>query len=161
MAPGSERHPPLASLSDDIDLMRRVPLLAGFGDEPLKLIAFSAEDREFDDGRVLFEAGDRADGGWIVASGQVNLTGPNGQVLETVGAAGLIGEIALIVETQRPARAVVVGRSRLILVRRALFRRVLSEFPDLAGRLARVVSKRIQDTASGLLPIADRLDAID
>jgi CRP-like cAMP-binding protein len=151
----------LASLADDIDLMRRVPLLAGFGDEPLKLIAFSAEDREFDDGRVLFEAGDRADGGWIVASGRVDLTAADGRVLETVGPGGLIGEIALIVETQRPARAVVVGRARAILVRRALFRRVLSEFPDLASQLARVVSKRIQDTAGGLKPVADRLDAID
>lgn len=151
----------MASLANDIDLLRRVPILSGFGDEPLKLIAFSAEDREVDDGRVLFEAGDRADGGWIVATGQVDLTTADGVVLESIGPGGLIGEIALITETQRPARAVAVGRSRLIMIRRALFRRVLSEFPELASQLARVVASRITQTAGNLTPIADRLDAID
>lgn len=141
--------------------MRRVPIFAGFGDEPLKLIAFSAEERDFENGRVLFEAGDRGDGGWLVASGRVDLLGPTGAILESVGPGGLIGEVALIVETQRPAKAVIVGRSRVILIRRALFRRVLSEFPDLAGRLAGMMASRIQVAAGGLTPIADRLDAIE
>ncbi len=61
------------ALDDDIALMARVPLFASLGDEPVRLLAFSAETRFLRAGDVLFKEGQAADSGYVVAAGRVTL----------------------------------------------------------------------------------------
>lgn len=155
----------MAKLDNDIETLRAVPLFAGFGSEELRLLAFSAEEKTLKDGEALFRAGDRADGGYVVASGRVDLTeerdslGP--RVVAALGPGSLIGEMALIVETQRPTGAVANQGTRVMLIRRAAFKRVLSEYPDIARRLHGVISGRIQTAAADLARVREALDALD
>lgn len=119
-----------------MELLRQVPLLSEFPDEQLRLLAFSAENVSYRDGEVLFSSGERADAGLVVASGAITLESDDGSVKPvTFGPGSLIGETALLVETRRPARAVASGASEVIRIRRALFKRMLQEFPDIARRL--------------------------
>lgn len=134
------------TLERDIHLLENVPFFDGIPAEPLKLIAFSADSREIEDGRFLFSAGDPAEGGFVVVEGRIDLvdegrTPP--KVLDRLGPGALIGELALIVETKRPATALAVGRARVLAVRRSLFRRMLDEYPEIAVTLRDRIAERL------------------
>ncbi len=151
------------SFARDMNLLRQVPLLADFPDDQLRLLAFSAENIQYRDGEILFTEGERADGGFIVASGEVMMEG-KGEKRETLGTFGpgtLIGEVALLVETRRPARAIAVGPTEVIRIRRALFKRMLQEFPDIAAALFQSHAARFQKTTRALSRVGNVLEQIE
>lgn len=150
------------SLARDMDLLRQVPLLSEFPDEQLRLLAFSAENVAYRDGEVLFSEGERADAGLVVASGAVLLETEDGAGRTmTAGPGSLIGETALLVETRRPARAVASGPTEVIRIRRALFKRMLQEFPDIARRLFDARAAEFRKTAGALQRVGTVLEQLD
>jgi len=153
------------SLAQDIAILQKVPMLSDFADEQLRLLAFSAESADFSDGQLLFDEGDRADGALLVADGEVALQKKRAKkTFEDVDVAGpgtLLGESALLVEAIRPCRAVAIGDVRVIRIRRALFKRMIMEFPELARRLFEVQAARFQTTASALAPIGERMAELE
>ncbi len=149
------------SLQDDINTLHRVPLFAGFADEQLRLLAFGAEDRDLSAETELFETGDRADAGFVVVSGEIEFRDSHDTVVGRAGPGALIGEIALMVETERTNKAVVVRPSRIIVIRRSLFRRMLQEFPDLALSVHRAFLSRLNQTTRGLEKVRATLLALD
>ncbi|WP_306030809.1 cyclic nucleotide-binding domain-containing protein [Stappia sp. MMSF_3263] len=151
------------SLARDMDLLRQVPLLSEFPDEQMRLLAFSAENVSYRDGEVLFISGERADAGLVIASGSVALEGDGEERadLGTYGPGSLIGETALLVETRRPARAVAVGPTEVIRIRRALFKRMLQEFPDIARRLFEARAAHFRATAGALARVGTVLEQIE
>lgn len=152
------------ALEQDIDLLRRVPLFAGLTDEPLRLIAFSAETRDFPDGAVIFREQEPADSAFLILSGSVELVRERGggrQVLSKFEAGELLGEIALITDTTRPAKAVAAGPVRVNVIRRSTFRRVLEEYPQVAVRLRDEFLTRLARLTPDLASLAQRFENID
>jgi CRP-like cAMP-binding protein len=144
------------TLESDIDILKKVGFFHEFQPDPLRLLAFSADSREYADRAVLFDEGDIADCGYIIISGRIDLTRTeDGQqrLLMSLGPSNLIGELSLIVDTTRNARAVSIGRSRVMLIRRSTFRRVLHEYPDIAA----ILHERIAERLGGLVPELDRI----
>ena len=144
------------TLESDIETLKKVEFFQEFQPDPLRLLAFSADSREYADRAVLFDEDDAADCGYVVISGRIDLTRTeNGKhrLLMSLGPSNLIGELALIIDTTRNARAVSVGRSRVMLIRRSTFRRVLYEYPDIAA----VISDKIAGRLSGMTPEIDRI----
>lgn len=150
------------SLETDVRLLQRVPILSEFSEDKLRLLAFSAENRSFRDGQRLFSVGDRGDSGYVVARGRVALFAPgrDEEPCEIVTEGGLLGELAMIAEGERPLTAVAVGDVAVIQIRRPLFRRMLDEYPELAGRLRAVVAARLARTTQELGAVRRRLDAL-
>jgi CRP-like cAMP-binding protein len=66
------------SLASDIEILGRVPFFAGFSEEHLKLIAFSAEHRSFPADMALFEEGQPLHSGYVILSGRLEGTRKNG-----------------------------------------------------------------------------------
>jgi CRP-like cAMP-binding protein len=144
------------TLETDIDVLRKVAFFAELPPEPLRLLAFSADTRELADRSVLFEAGDVADVGYVVMQGRIDLfrtEGGSSRLQASLGPSTLIGELALVVETTRSSRAISVGRSRVMLIRRSTFRRILSEYPGIAES----IQGRIVERLSSLSPELDRI----
>ncbi|MFD1697675.1 Crp/Fnr family transcriptional regulator [Roseibium aestuarii] len=149
------------SLTEDIVLLQQIPVFADFADDHLRLLAFSAESMDYRSGSTLFDEGERADGGMVVASGSVSLRkrGPEGYDEVDVAPTGtLLGETALLVDTKRPCRAVAVGAVRVIRIRRALFKRMVQEYPELAKQLFDKQAARYQQTVAALKPIGERIE---
>ncbi|MBH0237799.1 cyclic nucleotide-binding domain-containing protein [Methylobrevis albus] len=153
------------SLESDVKLLAEVPLLAEFGEDRLRLIAFSADNRRLDDGARLFSRGERAEAAYVVASGAVALTvtefDGSERLVARCGRGTLIDERALVVDAERVADAHAVGDTEIIQIRRTLFRRILEEYPDVAERLIVHFSARLQGLSDALASVGDRLDAID
>ncbi len=141
------------ALDDDIALLSRVPLFAGLGGEPIRLLAFSTETRFLRAGDVLFKEGQAADCGYVVAAGQIALSHDGGLSEHLAGPGCLIGEIALIVETLRPATATARDAATVLRIPRALFRRVMTEFPEAAHRIHEDFREKMRATTADLLRV--------
>ncbi len=150
------------SLERDIGLMRRLPILEELSEEQLRLIAFSAENRRVGDGTVLFRSGERGDAAYVVAAGEIVLTVKDGdgeERVERCGPGAMFGARALLLEAPRQASAAAAGETEIIQIRRAVFRRMMTEYPDIAVRLHARLSSELATANAELARVADRLDA--
>jgi CRP-like cAMP-binding protein len=147
------------SLEDNIRALERTPVLADLGREALRLLAFSIEQKRLAPREVLFAMGDEADCAYVVVSGRIGLADAKGEV-RMVGAGTLIGEIALVVPTTRPCDALASDNSHLLVIPRALFRRVLEEFPQIAQVLRQRLVAKMRAEAEGLEQIRDSLSRL-
>jgi CRP-like cAMP-binding protein len=152
------------SLDRDISLLSRIPIFTDLPTEQLRLLAFSAVRLELSPGQVLFRDGARAQSGYIVSFGAVELTtgeGQNKRVLMTCETGSLIGEVALLVETTRPATGTAIVSSEVLEIDRKLVLRMLNEYPHVALRLRAILSERLGATVSELTKVRQALQAID
>ena len=130
------------TLQDDVRSIATIPTLRDLGPDALRLIAFSGDTRILRAGDVLFRRGDPSDGGFVVLSGAVAMDTGRGRATIVTGPA-LVGDAALIVDTARPATAVAREPSGVLRISRALFRRVLTEYPAGAARLRQALAARL------------------
>ncbi|MEM9107853.1 MAG: cyclic nucleotide-binding domain-containing protein [Pseudomonadota bacterium] len=152
------------SLAQDIAILRQIPMLSDFQDDQLRLLAFSAESMDYQDGQRLFEENERADGGLVITSGTVVLlkkSEDSFEELDRVGAGTLIGQTALLTESRRPCRADAVGTVSIIRIRRALFKRMIQEYPELARRLFEQHSLKYRTTIAALRPIGEKMAELE
>jgi CRP-like cAMP-binding protein len=133
------------TIEDDISFLERVPTLSLLGREALRILAIGAESRYVHDGDVLFREGEVADAGYVVQEGSFTLASGNARIgiaPITVGPGALIGELALLTETVRPATATATEPSSVIRIPRKLFLKMLEGYPEAAGRLREVIALR-------------------
>ena len=95
------------SIEDDIAFLERVPTLRLLGRAALRILAIGAESRYVHNGEVLFRAGEPADCGYVIQEGSFQLGDQlQGWPHDVIAGPGtLLGELALIAETKRPATA--------------------------------------------------------
>jgi CRP-like cAMP-binding protein len=126
------------ALSDDIRLLSQLPLFHGMGDEPLRLIAFGADRRRVSEGQVLFREKSPAECAYVVTNGsfELSILDASGQphVEATIQAGTMLSELALVTLVERKYTAVALEESDVIRITRALFHRLIEEYPD-AGLL--------------------------
>jgi CRP-like cAMP-binding protein len=124
------------SIEDDIAFLERVPTLGLLGRDALRILAIGAESRYLHDGNVLFTQGEPADAGYVVQEGLLSLAPVRGNAdALTVGPGTLLGELALLTETQRPVTATALEPSTVIRIPRTLFLKMLEGYPEAAVRL--------------------------
>ena len=87
----------------------------------------------------------------IVSNGGIRLTvGPNRKVAANCEAGALIGELALLIETKRPATATATVASQVLELDRKLILRMLSEYPQVAVKWRETMSERLLATVTDL-----------
>lgn len=94
-------------------------------------------------GEVIFRAGDPGDVMYIIRDGQAEIRA-DGAVLETVGANGVLGEMALIDGAPRSADAVAVTDCTLIPIDQARFTFMVAETPFFSIEIMRIMSARLR-----------------
>jgi CRP-like cAMP-binding protein len=149
------------TIEDDIAFFERVPTLGHLGRDALRLLAIGAETRYVHGGEVLFAAGEEADAGFVIQEGSFSLTsGPADHEAEplVVGRGTLIGELALLAETKRPATATALEPSTVLRIPRALFLKMLDGFPEAAHRLRDILASRNDQSTTDIYGVRSRLD---
>ncbi len=147
------------SLDADIRLLGKVRLFAGFGPDHLRLLAFGAEARTLGVGTRLYRQGSLSDGGYVIVRGNIELmSGLNDTLISSHGPGSLIGEMALISETMNAASAVATENTEILKISRALFHRMLNEYPELAVLLQKRIAEEAAEFTSKLEVIRAKLD---
>ena len=147
------------SIEDDIAFIERVPTLRMLGRTALRILAIGAESRYVHQGEVLFKAGDATDCGYVIQEGSFALTAASKAMGEVIAGPGtLLGELALIAETKRPATATAREPSTVIRISRSLFLKMLEGFPDAAQRLRDYIAARTNQAARDMIDVRMTLD---
>lgn len=97
----------------------------------------------FPAGQTVFKEGDKGENMFAVLDGSVDII-IHGQTVETVGPAGVFGEMALIEERPRIATAVVKTDARIVSIDRKRFMNVVQHNPFFALQLMTVMAGRIR-----------------
>ena len=147
-------------IEDDIAFIERVPTLRMLGRTALRILAIGAESRYVHKDEVLFSAGDATDCGYVIQEGSFTLDSGSKSVGEIVAGPGtLLGELALIAETKRPATATAREPSTVIRISRSLFLKMLEGYPEAADILRQQISVRMQQSVGQMADIRAMLDA--
>jgi CRP-like cAMP-binding protein len=146
------------SIEEDIAFIERVPTLRMLGRNALRILAIGAESRNVAQGDVLFTAGEATDCGYIVQDGSFALTADAKSSEVVAGPGTLLGELALIAETKRPATATAREPSRVIRISRSLFLKMLEGYPEAAHILRDQIVHRAQQALAEMSDVRARLD---
>ncbi len=131
------------TIEDDIAFLERIPILRPLGAAALRILAIGAESYRVEPGEVLFAAGDKAEGAYVVQRGSFSLRPERSGEAEVLAGPGtLLGESALLAETRRPATATAREDSVVLRISRAMFLKMLDGYPDAAQRLRDVIAAR-------------------
>jgi CRP-like cAMP-binding protein len=151
------------TIEDDISFFERVPTLSQLGRQALRILAIGAESRYIHGGEVLFNAGDEADGGFVIQEGRFSLSSDEfGEGRDvTVGPFTLLGEVALFTETRRPTTATALEPSTVMCIPRPLFLKMLESFPDAARSLRDILATRLDQSVREVSNVRAILDAHD
>ena len=145
------------ALSDDIELLSELPLFSGLDNDQLRLIAFGAEHRQVAAGQALFREKAPAECAYVIARGEIELyvIGRDGKPhLEArVGPGVMLSELALVTMVERKYTAVATQDVEVIRITRALFHRLLEEYPQMA----RQVEGRIKQSLAALIEGSETL----
>jgi CRP-like cAMP-binding protein len=150
---------------EDIDFLRSVPFFAGFSAEQLTLIASSAESRSLPEKLLLYDEGQLLHSAYVVVSGSLrgeSKAKPGEEAKKrTIGPGILLGERALILDTRASESVRVESRARVLQIRKAAFRRLLQENPEIAIALRAELTRNVVDASAAYQQVARRLAAIE
>ena len=127
--------------------MSQVDLFQGFTVEQLRLLAFGTERQWHNSGSQLFQDGEPSDGGYVVASGQIDIITWRGErqiILDSCREAALIGELALLTKNNRVGAALARVDSEVMFIPRSLFHRMLREYPEMAAMLHERIAANVR-----------------
>jgi CRP-like cAMP-binding protein len=152
------------ALDDDIRILGKVGLFETFNGEQLRLLAFGAERLVLRAGRELFHEGQAADCAYIVVSGQLVLfhrLKHERIPIRSVHDGSIVGEMALIAETDRLTSALAEEETEVIRLSRTVFRRILEEYPELAANLHQRISADLNKMVAEIEKLAHHFDGND
>ena len=148
------------SLEEDIELLRQIAFFQGFTDEHLRLIAFSAESRSLPEKLLLYDEGQLLHSAYVIVSGSLRgeRRGKPGEApaRRAIGPGAILGERALILDKRASESVRVETRARVLQIRKAMFRRLLQEYPEIALRLRVSIMRQVMEASTELKGLAHR-----
>jgi len=149
------------TFEDDIGTLARAPVFHLMDYDALRLFAFAGEHRTLRAGEVLFEEGDKSDGGFVVMRGAIVVAPKDGHDEFVAEPGALIGQTALFAQTVRRGTATAAEFSTVLRISVTLMRRVLQEYPSAAEAIQRSLSIELSMLCVGLEHVRQRLLEIE
>ena len=146
------------SLTQEVELLKKIPLFANIETAKLKLLAFTSERMSFRDGDVLFEEGDVGNSAFIIMEGEAEVviaTGAGPRVIAKVGKNDFVGEIAILCDVPRTATVRAVSPLTTLCITKDLFFRLVTEFPQMAVEIMRELALRLEKTNKAVVSRRD------
>ncbi len=146
-------------LKDEVEMLRRVPIFARIAPAKLKLLAFTSDRVSYKAGQTLFHQGDLGDAAYVVLSGTADILvdTPTGQIkIADVDVNSIVGEIAILCDVSRTATVKATSRLEALKISKEHFLKLLSDFPEMAVEIMRVLADRLNHTTSELTAARSR-----
>ena len=127
------------------DILRKIYLFSGLGDNDLETLARLAISRDFSRERVIFREGKEAQGFYILLRGQVKLVKSSLEgkeyILRLVPPGETFGEAAVLAESTYPVTAVAMEDCRTLFFPKVDFLNLLTVSPRLARNMMATMSR--------------------
>ncbi|NNF78820.1 MAG: Crp/Fnr family transcriptional regulator [Rhizobiales bacterium] len=152
----------MSSLSEEVDMLRRVPLFAQIEPSKLKLLAFTSERLAFDANQDVFRQGDEGDAAYVIMQGSADVVvnTPKGEtVVAVLSDNAFIGEIAILCDVPRTATIRAKSELQTLKIKKEDFLGLVKEFPDMAVEVMRELAARLGKTTAELSQVRQQLNA--
>ena len=142
------------SIDQEVEILRKIPLFANIDPAKLKLMAFASPRVTYRKGESLFYQGDVGDSAYIIVEGSADIileTDKGPLTVATVKGDDIVGEIAILCDV--PRTATVTAREELVTLQitKELFFQMVTDFPEMAIEIMRVLAHRLENTTNRLL----------
>ncbi len=137
------------SLTEEVELLRSIPLFQNVEPSKLKLLAFTSERLTFAPQQKVVSQGDVGDAAYVVVSGEADviIETPDGPLkVATLTKNAVVGEIAILCDVPRTATVVANTQLETLKITKDLFFRLISEFPTMAVEIMRELATRLELT---------------
>ena len=144
----------MSLLSNEVELLRRVPLFAGIEPAKLKLLAYTSDVVTYEPGQLLFRKDDIGDAAYVIITGDADVTVPADAGEITVAElhdGDFLGEIAILCDTPRTATVRAKGELTALRIRKEPFFELLRQFPEMAVEMTRLLAERLTKTTADLI----------
>ena len=151
------------SILEEVDLLKKIPLFANIETSKLKLLAFTSERVTYAPAETVFEQDEIGQEAHIIMSGEaeVIVTTPTGPLtVATVKKNDFVGEIAILCDVPRTATIRAKSELTTLCISKDLFFRMITEFPQMAVEIMRVLAQRLEKTTKVLAQAEQELRAV-
>ncbi len=151
----------MASLSDEVDMLRRIPLFAQIEPSKLKLLAFTSERLNFDQHQDIFRQGDEGDAAYVIMNGSADvvINTPAGEhVVASLSGNDFVGEIAILCDVPRTATVRAKTELQTLKIKKEDFLGLIKEFPEMAVEVMRELAGRLGKTTNELSQVRQQLN---
>jgi CRP-like cAMP-binding protein len=135
-------------LTDKILQLKRIEIFGDLSINELAAVASVTKEAAFDEGQRVFIEGERGDTLYLVLDGDVavikNCNTEKEIELDSIGAGEYFGEMALFTDDRRSATIRVKTTARFLNLHRRELHAIVSEYPQIALHVCRVLSMRIR-----------------
>ncbi len=141
------------SLAEEVELLKRIPLFANIEVSKLKLLAFTSERIRYKAGETLFNQDEMGDSAHIIMDGEADIVvnTPSGPLtVATMQKNDFVGEIAILCDVPRTATVKAKTDMTTLCINKDLFFRLVTEFPEMAVEIMRVLAQRLEATTKEL-----------
>jgi CRP/FNR family transcriptional regulator, cyclic AMP receptor protein len=149
----------VSRLSNEVELLRRVPLFSGIDPAKLKLLAYTSDVVTYHPGQILFRRGDLGDAAYVIIEGNANVT-VSTETSEVAVASfkdgDFFGEIAILCDTPRTATVTASSELKTLRIRKEPFFELLRQFPEMAIQMTRALAERLARTTAELVEAQSR-----
>jgi CRP-like cAMP-binding protein len=150
------------SLSEELEVLRNIPMFSNVDPTQLKLLAFTSQRLTFGAGQDLFRLGDMGDCAYIIVSGEADVLVDKEGTEVAVAKAGkneLIGEIAILCNVPRTATIRAATELTALKIPKDLFFRLIAEFPDMGVQVMAELARRLHRTTQQLTEALAKLES--
>jgi CRP/FNR family transcriptional regulator, cyclic AMP receptor protein len=165
-----EGREPRSELTEDLEVLRRLPIFKDIPLEIIKLYAYTAKRRRFRTGDFIFRRGEPSQQAHVVLSGEVRLfVEKDGQEVElqVLKPIGFFGYMSLLARFDWPINSQAISETELLILERESFRKILTRFPEkcllIVERLVQMRIKRMENhmrVLTGMLNQDDQVAAL-
>ncbi len=150
----------MSLLSNEVELLRRVPLFSGIEPSRLKLLAYTSDVVTYQAGQIMFRKGDLGDAAYVIIQGEadVSINSDKGEIkVASLKDGDFVGEIAILCDTPRTATVSAKSDVKALRIRKEPFFELLRQFPEMAVEMTRVLADRLARTTAELVDAQSRM----
>ncbi len=128
---------------EKLDLLKSIPLFAGFGGRELERLGMLTEQVDLPAGRVLMRQGEAGHEMFVIVRGRAEIK-RDGRVIAERGNGDILGEIALVDEGPRTATVTLTEPSQLLVVGHRDFHTLMEEMPTVRTQVLESLARRVR-----------------
>ncbi|MAL79334.1 MAG: cyclic nucleotide-binding protein [Sneathiella sp.] len=148
------------SLKEEVEILRQIPLFAKIDPSRIKLLAFTSERLTFQPDDIVCKQGDIGDAAYFIMAGEADVIvdTPSGPLtVATLGKNDVVGEIAILIDIPRTATIKAKTELTTLKITKDVFFRMVTEFPEMAVEMMRVLAERLVRTTDDLQKAQERI----
>ena len=129
---------------EKLELLKSIPLFAGFGRRELERLGQLTDLVDLPEGRVLMRQGESGSEAFIIMEGNARIE-RDGRRLSDRSKGDVLGEIAILDEGHRTATVTLTSPSRLLVLGHREFHALMDEMPTVRLSVLSELARRVRN----------------